>query len=57
MNNFLLPLSDRIPGDPDDRIVTIPTEIIRLRIELLGTVRPVYRTGVSLLSRERFLCI
>jgi len=23
----------------------------------LGTVRPVYRTGVSLLSRERFLYI
>ena len=23
----------------------------------LGTVRPLYRTGVSLLSRERFLCI
>ena len=25
--------------------------------ETLGTVRPLYRTGVSLLSRERFLCI
>ena len=26
-------------------------------VYLLGTVRPLYRTGVSLLSRERFLYI
>jgi len=33
------------------------SDIIMVWIQSLGTVRPLYRTGVSLLTRENFLYI